>query len=73
MMAETGYYQQPTNSARKLYSKANSAAFTIVKRNISTMGRGDISITASAPGVTGWPMHYPTHSSSQRSASPGKN
>jgi predicted dehydrogenase len=67
MMAETGYYQQPTISARKFHQEGKFGHLYYCEAEYQHPG---LEVLYFADGKRTWryglaPMHYPTHSSSQ--------
>jgi predicted dehydrogenase len=67
MMAETGYYQQPTISARKFYQEGRFGTLFYSEAEYQHDG---LEVLYAIDGKRTWrhgmaPMHYPTHSSSQ--------
>lgn len=67
MMAETGYYQQSTQSARKFYQEGKFGSLYYCEAEYQHNG---LEVLYVIDGQRTWrygmaPMHYPTHSSSQ--------
>jgi predicted dehydrogenase len=67
MMAETGYYQQSTMSARKFYQEGRFGTLYYCEAEYQHPG---LEVLYFSEGKRTWryglaPMHYPTHSSSQ--------